>query len=44
VHVKTCELAISEQKKRAMPNTGDHVIGGYIKSNDSRCGNEVTNS
>lgn len=26
---------VSEQKRKvAMPNTGDHVIGGYIKSND----------
>lgn len=26
---------VAEQKRKvAMPNTGDHVIGGYIKSND----------
>lgn len=26
---------VSEQKRKvAMPNTGDHVIGGYVKSND----------
>ncbi|HLO36863.1 MAG TPA: alpha/beta hydrolase, partial [Lacibacter sp.] len=26
---------VSDQKRKvAMPNTGDHVIGGYIKSND----------
>jgi hypothetical protein len=30
------ELGTSSAQKRklAMPNTGDHVIGGYIKSND----------
>ena len=26
--------AVEQKRKLAMPNTGDHVIGGYIKSND----------
>ena len=26
--------AVEQKRKLAMPNTGDHVLGSYIKSND----------